>query len=120
VQFTVDTNFTTARQGHIRLDWKGVKNAKYELQRALKSDFTDPVMLYRGPDQASFISGMDDGVYYFRVRETEGVWSEVLTVQVAHQSLRLAFILFGIGGIVFLFTVIVVVNGARRYATDYS
>lgn len=68
-------------------------------------------MIYRGPDRASFISGLEDGTYVYRVRAADGEWSDPLTIIVKHQSIRLAKLLFGIGAVVFLLTVAVVVHG---------
>ena len=114
VQFSVDSLVINSPEGHIRLEWAADQESTFELQRSLTSDFNSPTVLYRGPDRASFISGLENGTYYFRIREQNGVWSETLTVIVKHQSLLLAFMLFTIGAIVFLLTVWVVVRGAHE------
>ena len=116
MQFSADTLFQQNSYGHIRLEWSADHETTFELQRAQTAAFTDSLTIYTGPDRASFISGLENGTYYFRVRETGKEWSDIMTVLVEHQSLRLAFTLFTIGGIVFLLTVFVVVNGARRTA----
>lgn len=114
MQFSFDTTVINVQDGHIRLEWNGEEDATFELQRAPTEDFTHPQTLYRGPDKASFISGLENGTYYFRIRELNADWSDTLTLIVAHQSLKLAFTLFGIGGVVFILTVVVVVHGAMQ------
>jgi hypothetical protein len=69
---------------------------------------------------ASVISGLENGHYYFRVRGDGEDWSPPLEVVVVQQSLRLAFILFSIGGLVFILTVYVVVKGARDTSMEIS
>ena len=100
------------------LEWDSAQDSLFELQQAASADFTHARLIYQGPDKASFVSGLEDGTYYFRVRAPGEAWSDPLTVHVQHQSLKLAFTLFGLGGIVFLLTVFVVVNGARRAAKN--
>jgi hypothetical protein len=70
--------------------------------------------MYHGPDRASFISGLNNGTYYYRVKSEDSDWSKTLVVEVKHHSLRLAMILFAVGGVVFLLTVAVVVEGTFR------
>ena len=93
----------------------------FELQRTEHDDFSDAKKYYRGPDRATYISGLSDGNYYFRLREVNEAravsgWSAPVTVVVEHHSLTLAFTLFGIGGFVFALTVLVVLRGAARTA----
>jgi hypothetical protein len=114
VQFSIDTNTIQIQDCHIRLEWLAGESQVFELQRSSASEFTDPTTIYRGPDMASVISGLENGHYYFRVRGEGEDWSPPLEVVVVHQSLRLAFVLFAIGGLVFILTVSVVVKGARE------
>ncbi|MBD3257847.1 hypothetical protein GF377_05390 [candidate division GN15 bacterium] len=111
--------------GTVKLQWysqaegRDTAIAEFELQRATDANFTDADAYYRGPDLATYISGLANGDYYYRIREIEhGIaisdWSEPVHVTVEHHSLGLAFTLFGLGGVVFIFTVLVVVRGARR------
>ena len=70
--------------GHYKLLWK-IENSEtgeieFELQRAQDSTFTNALTIYKGPDLGSFISGLKNGKYFFRVRAVEGstvgVWSQ--------------------------------------------
>ena len=104
-----------SNDGRIKLIWRSAgKETMYELQSARDPDFEEYKVIYSGPDRASFVSGLKNGTYYYRVKPVDGVWSKVLTVEVKHHSLRLAMALFVVGGIVFVLTVGVVVIGTIR------
>ncbi len=111
VQFTFNTDTISVQAGHVRLEWHTSSDTIFELQQAADASFAGARVIYRGPDRASFISGLEDGTYVYRVRATDGEWSDPLTIIVKHQSIRLAKLLFGIGAVVFLLTVAVVVHG---------
>ncbi|MBD3403989.1 hypothetical protein GF420_13945 [candidate division GN15 bacterium] len=91
----------------------------FELQQASDSLFRSVKTRYTGPDMATYISGLKDGKYYFRVRTVDQTdaqtspWSQMMEVTVEHHSLNLALTLAGLGGVVFLLTVAVVVYGTR-------
>lgn len=97
----------------------GASPAAFELQEDSSADFSDPLTRYRGGDLGSFISGLPEGDFYFRVRavgaeEETGPWSEPLRLTVKYYSLAWAFFLFGIGAVVSIATVGLVVIGDRR------
>jgi hypothetical protein len=111
--------------GQIKLIWKiadsllAAQTHSFELQQSHDSSFAKKRTLYKGSDLASFISGLKNGDYYFRVRAAnedmpEGQWSETLHLKVKHQSLGLAFTLFGLGAFVFISTVILIIRGNRN------
>jgi hypothetical protein len=117
--FTRDVEMD-AKAGHVKLVWRGDGEAlEYELQQASDADFTEPVQVYRGGDEASFRSGLTDGHYFFRVRarqaqtETWGPWSEPLAFVCEHHALRLALLLVVSGGVMFLLIVVFVAAGVR-------
>ena len=85
----------------------------FELQQSTNKGFSDAKLIYFGPDKASFISGLENGVYYYRVRAQNGDWSETLQVTVEHQSMKLAYTLFALGFVVFALTTFVVIQGAQ-------
>lgn len=108
-----------SEDGHIKIEWDmSVAHAEVELQQATREDFSDATIVYNGPDNATFISGLEDGTYYYRIRKVDGSWSDFVRVNVKHHSLSLALSLFVAGSIVFLLTVWVVVKGALTATTD--
>ncbi|MCB0520690.1 MAG: hypothetical protein H6577_22805 [Lewinellaceae bacterium] len=116
-------NFSNS--GYLKLSWTWEAKAGnadapiFHLQRSQDAAFAHAKTIYKGPDFASFRSGLNNGLYYYRIRaalpdgSTSG-WSDPVLVEVKHHSLALTFTLVGLGAVVFLLTVIIVVQGARR------
>lgn len=115
-------NFTES--GYVKLSWEwpsghedGSKH-EFELQQAQDDQFSTFKTIYQGQDFATFLSGLRNGNYYYRVRVKEGSdmsdWSKPILVEVKHHSLSLAFALFGLGALVFLLTVGIIVQGNRK------
>ncbi|HEY9559397.1 MAG TPA: hypothetical protein VIR29_01275 [Anseongella sp.] len=108
-----------SRDGHVRLQWAvtdGSSGNVFLVQQAETEAFSTPRIIYHGPDQATFISGLENGNYYFRVRRENGDWSNVMALEVNHHSLYLTFILLSIGAVVFLLTAAMVIYGSRKSA----
>lgn len=105
----------TTNDGHVRLNWAATTPvAVYEVQQSTNSNFENSITIYEGADLGTFVSGLTDGVYYYRLRADKGSWSEPLKLTVKHYSLQLAFALAGLGAVVFLSTVVVVLKGAKK------
>lgn len=105
--------------GHVQLKWQGDQLSResiFEVQQAKDENFRTAKSIYQGPDRATFVSGLENGQYYFRVRPQGGEWSNVYALQVQHHSLQLTFILLGLGAVVFLCTAAIVIRGARKPA----
>jgi len=106
----VDSVGTT--EGHVQLVWDRApeEGLEYELQEAGSEDFGDALVRYRGPQMRSFVSGLLEGTWYFRLRSREpggdwSAWSEPVEVVIEPHDLNLAWTLFGVGA--FLVTSIV-------------
>lgn len=113
----------TTREGHVALKWEGDHHGLvYEVDQARVADFSDAATLYVGPDTASFLSGLADGEYFFRVRarevegDTWGPWSESVALVCEHHSLTVAWTLFASGGLLFLLVVLFV--GVNAHSLD--
>lgn len=107
--------------GYIQISWSDNSNdrsVKFQLEQADDPEFENTKLIYEGPDRASFISGLADGNYYYRIRKTfngqSSGWSSAIIVKVEHHSLAMAFSLASIGLTVFLLTVAVVIKGIRN------
>ncbi len=112
---------TVSEDGHIRITWNLPKaGAEVELQQAQSNNFKHAKTVYHGPDGATFISGLENGTYYYRLRVDNGTWSEPVALTVQHHSLRLALILCSLGAVVFALTVFVVVKGTLKTSTDQT
>lgn len=101
--------------GHFTLSWMATDDAAgyaFVVEQAREADFSDAQILYEGPSTAATMSGLLDGVYYYRARLSESsTWSESVAVVVQHHSLTQAFIFLGLGAIVFLSTGIMIIAG---------
>lgn len=124
-QFQNDS-IVQSNSGYIKLTWSlpesqspNITNT-YILQEASDSLFSTPKTIYSGPDRASFLSGLRNGTYFYRVANkpihTNKIeWSSPLKLVVKHHSLKLAYILLIAGCIIFLATVVVVIQGNIKY-----
>lgn len=108
--------------GFYRLFWDWEKNPipMFELQESTSRDFKDARTIYLGRDQATVMSGRENGKFYYRVRahKKNGVplpWSDAVFVKVDHHPLSRALSFFGAGALVFASTVGLIVTGSRRH-----
>ncbi|MCB1190435.1 MAG: hypothetical protein H7A23_21895 [Leptospiraceae bacterium] len=96
----------------------------YELQRSRTPDFKKPLIIYNGYDKATFISGMPEGNFYFRVRALKDKqtavteWSDTIEVEVEYQSAFLTITLLFAGAGIFLAIVLVVIIGNFKTKED--
>lgn len=114
--------------GYVKLSWiwnaelRAGGDYRFELEQDTEGSFPSPRQIYQGQDFATFLSGLKNGQYYYRIRVVAGSnissWSAPIRVQVQHHSLSLAFALFGLGALVFLLTVAIVVQGNRKAAQN--
>ncbi|MFN4262967.1 MAG: hypothetical protein ACK4IT_04955 [Thioalkalivibrionaceae bacterium] len=73
------------------------------------------VLLYRGGDEATTLSGLVNGEYRFRLRaQGSDVWSDEAVVTVEHHSLARAFGFFVVGASVFVVLIVSIAVGIRR------
>ncbi|SMD31837.1 hypothetical protein SAMN04488029_0175 [Reichenbachiella faecimaris] len=118
IEFSSASLDIKSNSGYIQLEWTSSDVTNHILEQSIEPNFRHAKTIYQGPDQASFISGLDNGTYYFRVGDQKANWSDTLKLTVAHQPLSLAYTLFGIGFLVFACTVFIVVKGARTSNTN--
>jgi len=112
-QLDSDTTLSTA--GYFRLSWHDESSVEYVLQQSRSDSFNNARTLYHGRDQASVISGLADGHYYYRIGNTAtGQWSDPLEVEVKHHTLTRAFGFFTLGAVMFLATLGVLIFGTQR------
>ena len=111
-QLQSDTSLSTA--GYFQLSWQTEASGQFELQQAQTADFSDAHNIYQGEDQATVISGLPDGNYFYRVRhQSESSWSKPVEVEVKHHPLSRAFGFFTLGAAMFLATLGGLIKGAR-------
>ncbi len=101
-----------SENGHVRIEWTLDNDVLVEVQQSQDEDFSTARLIYRGLDDATVVSGLENGTYYYRIRFVDGDWSDPVALKVKHHSHSLAIALFSLGAIVFLSTTYIVVKGA--------
>jgi hypothetical protein len=119
----LESETNLSRTGHFRLSWKLGENSddreiSFIVQQSSEENFNNPKLIYTGLDQQSFLSGLDNGRYFYRVgtaeSENEMIWSGVTMVEVRHYPLSMAYSLFVLGAVVFISTTVMVVKGSSK------
>ncbi len=105
---------SVSNDGTVVLEWS-MGGREVELQQAAGPEFDNAVTRYNGSDSASALTGLAEGVHYFRIRDAEGVqWSEPLRAEVDFVSNRTLVIYLLSGGLVVVLTVGAIVTGYLR------
>ena len=98
----------TNAEGHLTLRWEADGTpTEYQVEHAATSGFASPEVWYEGPATQTFISGLEEGDHFYRVRARGsesaawGPWGESVGLTVEHQDMRLAWSLFGVGAVLF-------------------
>lgn len=97
---------------------------RFQIDRARDATFDGPESRDVGTDTQTFLSGLEDGDHYFRVRARAtvdgawGPWSSAVIVPVEHHSLTAAWRLFAAGAVLFGTTVVCIIVGATRGAPE--
>lgn len=115
----------TTNEGHATIQWSlpgasdSTEGVVFALQQARDPDFQDQRLRHRGPGQSFFVSGLREGLTYFRVRasrsEAIGPWSDPLVVEVDYPGRGSVILLLAIGCLVFAATVVAIVAGWARH-----
>ncbi|BDS06904.1 hypothetical protein NT6N_19440 [Oceaniferula spumae] len=100
--------------GSIELAWEKDPTVEVILEQSTDQDFKEASQRYQGTDAGSVITGLAEGVYFFRVKEAGAEWSDPLRVEVAFFPESKLYLLLSIGGIVVLATIGTIVIGAVR------
>ena len=103
-----------SKDGTVVLEWSADGN-EVELQQAAGPEFKDAVTRYKGGDSASALTGLAEGVHWFRIRGAGNTpWSKPLQVEVDFVPNRTLLIYLSLGGLVVLLTVGAIVGGFLR------
>jgi len=118
VEFQGGSKAITSDTGYVTLKWRGADNHSVELQQSQDPQFQNAQTqtIYQGANPSYFVSGLKDGVYYFRLRTMEGqdaqIWSAPLELRVAHHGALKTWGLFALGAVVLLGIFFVIIKGA--------
>lgn len=98
--------------GTVDIAWEKADEVEVTLEQASSEDFEEALVRYVGLDEGSVITGLPEGVHYFRVRGTgEKEWSKPLVVTVEFFDRGKLFLILGIGAVVVLATIGTIVSG---------
>lgn len=103
--------------GHFKISWRPQtlqRVVKYRLERSSAVTFLSSELVYEGEETSTFLSGLENGSYFFRVSANEGAWSKVASVEVKHFNSGFAILLFVIGLFTFLGIVAVIWHGNSK------
>jgi len=125
-----------AREGYYTISWElpestGLPSSDPSIEYQLfeedsSGDLEAGVLSYEGPDLATTVSGIENGVYRYRVRVVDvasgqkGPWSDEYRVRVRHHPLSRAFGFLVLGAVVFLATLGVILVGNRMETRERS
>ena len=110
--FTTEADILS-NTGYTQLDWEKKDDSAIEVQQATNPQFGDAQTIYQGNNTSLFLSGLKNGEYFYRLRTEDGTFSEPISVEVKHDSIQQAWLLFSLGAVVFGSIVVVIVNGER-------
>lgn len=108
---SVEAPHCESDQGHISLIWTAgevEEHLWYQLQCSEEESFGNAEVRFEGYDHRSFLSGLPDGDFYFRVRARRGEdqpwgpWSPAIHLRCTHHSMGQAWTLFSVGCLLFV------------------
>lgn len=121
-RFTVPSTLTIP-SGSFALKWTSPENpvsTRFELQQGTQRNFSSPRVIYAGPDRGTYISGLPNGDFFYRVRAVnaqepeKSQWSPPVHRSVQHPPLTFALSLMGVGAIVLISTISMIAVGAQK------
>jgi hypothetical protein len=98
--------------GTVTLSWEKPEELEIKLQQSDSVDFTDHTIRYKGTDPASVITGLPEGVHYFRIADAStSEWSAPLAMRVEFFPRWKVWLILSIGAGVVLATMGIIVIG---------
>lgn len=115
----------TTDDGTVSLIWKesdveNLPNREYEVRRWKQGGSEEGVLVYQGSDTATFLSGLNEGVYELQVRSRMGSdpypeWGDAdLVLTVEYIEMSTVWVLMGAGFVSFVALVSAIVIGSSK------
>ncbi|MBD5781280.1 fibronectin type III domain-containing protein [Pelagicoccus sp. NFK12] len=104
----------------------GAANRVFEVRRWMSGSSLEGQLVYEGQDTASFVSGLNEGEYSFRIRSkpeggTYPEWGdESLSVTVDYIDMAIVWPLMAAGAVCFVVLILTIVFGRRAVAGKES
>lgn len=104
-----------SNNGVVTLAWSGDPATQFVLQQSSTETFATAVVRYSGPDTSSVLTGLPEGIHFFRIGEgREGSWSDPVEVEVSYVGRGTLLSLLGLGFLVVVLTVAAILGGHQR------
>jgi len=101
--------------GAVSLGWKGEAGKPVALEQGDAGTFENAVIRYQGLDSGAVLTGLPEGIHYFRVGTAgTGEWSPPLSIEVKFIDRSTLFLLLGVGGLVACMTIGAIISGHFR------
>jgi len=119
----LQSSTTLATAGYYQLTWSwpdAPDNTSYALIETTSANtLANGREIYEGPDLASVISGKRNGTYQYIVRALSAggkvlARSNPLKIVVSHHSLIRAWLVFGLGAVIFIATLLVILRESAK------
>ena len=105
-----DLEAAVSDNGTVTLSWEKPETLEVELQQSPTPDFTEVTTRYRGTDPASVITGLPEGVHYFRIADTgTSEWSAPVAMRVEFFPRWKLWLILSSGAAVVLATIFTIV-----------
>lgn len=122
IELHSDTTFATAGYYQLTWSWPGAPaDTNYALVEVISTEtHSDSREIYQGPDLASVISGKRNGTYRYLVRAVSAggkvlARSNPLKIVVSHHSLLRAWLVFTLGAVIFIATLLVILRESAKH-----
>lgn len=107
-------NTDRATAGYFVLSWDNPGDHEAVLEESADTEFTSPDRWSLSGVSAFTRTGLENGSYYYRIKGTDGRWSETLEVVVDHHPLPRAFMFFSLGLVLFMVLVVSLYIGHKK------
>lgn len=93
--------------GYFKLIWSSFSDNAFVLEESSNAEFINSKTIQLRGTNSITLTGLENGSYYYRIKDSNNEWSNVAHVTVEHHSIVKAFVFFSLG--LFLFIILVYV-----------
>ena len=97
--------------GYYKLSWSSPFDKSSTLEESNDSLFTNPSVFHIHNHDSITLTGRENGTYYYRMRDSNDEFSNVVHVTVKHHSVEKAFAFFALGLCIFIILIFVLRSG---------
>lgn len=116
LELSASTNSATA--GYFTLAWFSPDIQVTVLQQSTSPEFHEYTETHVSNVQQSTLTGFNDGKWYFRLKGSQGEYSNIVNVEVHHHSLSKAFLFFTLGLLMFCLLITILILGYKQHRSS--